>query len=63
MSSCRPVRRPTENTALHNSRRPCPPADQVRNLLTVAYATGDRYGARHFGHMLARALGQARASQ
>ncbi|MFJ3141427.1 hypothetical protein ACIPJM_03045 [Streptomyces halstedii] len=58
MSSSRPVYRPTETTALHNSSRPCPPADQVRNLLTFAHATGDRYGARHFGHMLARTLGQ-----
>lgn len=63
MSSSRPVRRPTENTALLNSRRPCPPADQVRNLLAVAYVTGDRYGARHFNHMLARALGQTGATR
>ncbi|MFF3092107.1 hypothetical protein [Streptomyces cyaneofuscatus] len=63
MSSSRPVRRPTETTALHNSRRPCPPADQVRNLLYTAYATGDRYGARHFGHMLARALGQTEVAR
>ncbi|MYX15457.1 hypothetical protein GTY67_19040 [Streptomyces sp. SID8374] len=63
MSSSRPVRRPTETTALHNARRPCPPADQVRNLLTVAHATGDRYGARHFGHMFTRALGQTGATR
>ncbi|MER6601849.1 hypothetical protein [Streptomyces parvus] len=63
MSSSRPVRRPTETTALHNTRRPCPPADQVRNLLHAAHATGDRYGARHFAHMLTRSLAQPGGDQ
>ncbi|MGW6462611.1 hypothetical protein [Streptomyces rubiginosohelvolus] len=63
MSARRPVYRPTETTALRNTRPKCPPASQVKNLLHAAHATGDRYGARHFAHMLARALGQTEVAR
>lgn len=63
MSGTALVRRPTEGAAMSTasrSARPLPPVDRITSLLTVARATGDRYGTRHFGCMLARALGGAR---
>lgn len=51
------VHRPTENAAVGRcGSRPLPPADQVADLLLVARATDDRYGARHFSALLTRVL-------
>ncbi|WP_328746361.1 hypothetical protein OHT57_12600 [Streptomyces sp. NBC_00285] len=51
------IRRPTEDAAM----RVCgpaelPSADRVADLLIVARATDDRYGARHFSALLDRIL-------
>jgi len=54
------VRRPTEGAALEaasRSPRPLPPLGRILDLLIAAQATDDRYGARHFDHLLDRALG------
>ncbi|GGK14524.1 hypothetical protein GCM10011583_53110 [Streptomyces camponoticapitis] len=51
------VSRPTERAALSSPARPLPPVSRVADLLIVARATGDRYGARHFSSMLDRLLG------
>lgn len=51
------VRRPTEDAAVGRCKsQPLPPADQVADLLIVARATDDRYGARHFSALLDRIL-------
>ncbi|MGW1399302.1 hypothetical protein ACWCRF_11640 [Streptomyces sp. NPDC002405] len=51
------VHRPTEHAAVRNCNRvPLPPADLVADLLIVARATDDRYGARHFSALLDRIL-------
>lgn len=51
--------RPTERAALRCSRAPLPPAERVADLLIVARATDDRYGARHFSSLLDRILERA----
>lgn len=53
------VRRPTEDAA-NLDPRPLPPVGLLVDLLIVARATGDRYGARLFDYQLDRALGGAR---
>lgn len=51
------VRRPTENAAVGACKdMVLPPADLVADLLIVARATDDRYGARHFSALLDRIL-------
>lgn len=55
------ISRPTENAAMHAHRpAPLPPAERVIDLLIVARATDDRYGARHFSALLDRVLGGQR---
>ncbi|MFJ8766691.1 hypothetical protein [Streptomyces clavifer] len=56
MSSKWPIPRPTENAALREYDRPFPSIPRVTDALIAARATGDRYGARYFSHMLDRAL-------
>lgn len=52
------IHRPTEYAAVTGIKaRPLPPADRVADLLIVARATDDRYGARHFSALLDRILG------
>ncbi|MFI6856522.1 hypothetical protein [Streptomyces sp. NPDC050416] len=52
------VHRPTEYAAVMGSKaRPLPPASRVVDLLIVARATDDRYGARLFSALLDRILG------
>lgn len=51
------VRRPTEDAALASPPRRLPASDSVMDLLIVARATGDAFGARHFSAMLDRILG------
>lgn len=56
------VRRPTEEAAIWSasgSPRPLPPVGRVADLLIVARATGDQYGARLFSHLLDRILAGA----
>ncbi|WP_405994069.1 hypothetical protein [Streptomyces sp. NBC_00986] len=49
------IARPTENAAMRAYRRaPLPPVELVADLLIVARATDDRYGARHFSALLDR---------
>jgi hypothetical protein len=48
--------RPTERAALVAPRRPLPSAERVADLLIVARATDDRFGARHFSSLLDRIL-------
>ena len=49
------IRRPTEDAAMRIYRRPTlPPAERVADLLIVARATDDRYGARYFSALLDR---------
>lgn len=56
------VSRPTERTALQGcGRAPLPPAELVADLLIVARATDDRYGARHFSALLDRILERGRS--
>lgn len=53
------VRRPTEERAIHRADSApvqLPPVARLADLLIVARATGDRYGARHFDCLLDRAL-------
>lgn len=51
------IARPTERAALRSCRpAPLPPAELVADLLIVARATDDRYGARHFSNLLDRIL-------
>lgn len=53
------VHRPTEYAAVKGLKdRPLPPADRVADLLIVARATDDRYGARLFSALLDRILGK-----
>jgi hypothetical protein len=54
------VPRPTEGAALNRcpNTPSVPPAARLADLLIAARATGDRYGARHFDHLLDRALAQ-----
>lgn len=49
--------RPTERAALKSQGPVLPPAERVADLLIVARATDDRYGARHFSNLLDRVLG------
>ncbi|MFD3521653.1 hypothetical protein [Streptomyces sp. NPDC058653] len=52
------VSRPTENAAVFgNSSLTLPSPERLADLLIVARATNDRYGARHFSSMLDRLLG------
>lgn len=52
------VHRPTEYAAVTGLKsRRLPSADRVADLLIVARATDDRYGARHFSALLDRILG------
>lgn len=56
------IPRPTENAAIGAATKrplPVPSADHLQELLALAYATDDRFGARHFGCLLDRALGGA----
>jgi hypothetical protein len=51
------VHRPTEYAAVKGLKdRPLPSAGRVADLLIVARATDDRYGARLFSHLLDRIL-------
>ncbi|MFF3377171.1 hypothetical protein ACFYXF_29980 [Streptomyces sp. NPDC002680] len=51
------VSRPTERAAMRGcDRSPLPPAELVVDLLIVARATDDRYGARHFSNLLDRII-------
>lgn len=51
--------RPTEDAALRAHRQsPLPSAERVADLLIVARATDDRYGARLFSALLDRILGK-----
>lgn len=51
------VHRPTEYAAVRGlEERPLPPAERVADLLIVARATDDRYGARHFSALLDRVM-------
>lgn len=51
------ISRPTEHAALRSYRpAPLPPAERVVDLLIVARATDDRYGARYFSALLDRIL-------
>lgn len=52
------ISRPTEYAAVRGLKeRPLPPAERVADLLIVARATDDRYGARMFSALLDRILG------
>jgi hypothetical protein len=55
-----PIPRPTEDAALRRLDRPLPPLGRIVDLLIIARATDDQYGARHFDHLLDRALGGIR---
>lgn len=59
MAGTAPVRRPTE-TAADLTGRPPLPLGRLVDLLIVARATGDRYGARLFDHQLDRVIGGVR---
>lgn len=49
------VRRPTEAAAVARTADPTlPPLGRLLDLVVVARATCDRYGERHFGHLLDR---------
>ncbi|MFI9174867.1 hypothetical protein [Streptomyces lincolnensis] len=51
------IHRPTEYAAVMGLKaRPLPSADRVADLLIVARATDDRYGARLFSALLDRIL-------
>lgn len=51
------IARPTEDAAMRIYQRPTPPsAERVADLLIVARATDDRYGARYFSAPLDRIL-------
>jgi hypothetical protein len=54
------VRRPTEDAALRQLKPSRVSPERVADLLTVARATGDRYGEVLFDHILDRALGGVR---
>jgi hypothetical protein len=56
MSVATNVRRPTESAAIRKPPRPLPPLAQTADRLIAARATGDRYGARHFSHVLDRIM-------
>ncbi|MFI9236930.1 hypothetical protein [Streptomyces sp. NPDC053079] len=55
-----PVRRPTEDTALHaasRTSRPLPPAHVLLAALVTAYAMGDRHGMQLFALAVVRTAG------
>lgn len=51
-----PIHRPTEDAALRNvpASPVLPPLAALLDLLIVARAVHDRFGERHFGHLLDR---------
>lgn len=59
MAGTATIRRPTERAA-SLADRPLPSLGRLIDLLIVARATGDQYGARLFDCQLDRVLGGAR---
>ncbi|MFE5873019.1 hypothetical protein ACFQ6V_30810 [Streptomyces roseifaciens] len=60
MSTRYPVRRPTEDAAVHaaaRTSRPLPPAHVLLAALVSAYATGDRRGMQLFALAVVRTAG------
>ncbi|MFF7690585.1 hypothetical protein ACFZB6_31170 [Streptomyces syringium] len=60
MATRYPVRRPTEDTAVHaasRSARQLPPPHILLAALVTAYAVGDRHGMRLFALAVVRTAG------